>query len=107
MKNFQLKWFRRVGLVEGLSLITLLFIAMPLKYMFGVDQAVSIVGMAHGVLFLLYMAFVFLVTLTVRWSLKWFLGASVVAIIPFGNFVFDAKLKKADFAQPESVVEKV
>lgn len=49
------------------------------------DQVVSVVGMAHGVLYLLYMAFVFLVTLTVRWSWKWFIGASAVAFIPFGT----------------------
>ncbi|GAK12429.1 DUF3817 domain-containing protein [Geomicrobium sp. JCM 19039] len=107
MKNFQLRWFRRVGLIEGLSLITLLFIAMPLKYMAGMDQVVSVVGMAHGVLYLLYMAFVFLVTLTVRWSWKWFIGASAVAFIPFGNFVLDARLKTADFAREEVDVAAV
>ncbi|WP_062049022.1 DUF3817 domain-containing protein [Bacillus sp. JCM 19034] len=92
-------WFRLVGFVEGLSLITLLFIAMPLKYGADIPIAVTIVGSAHGVLFLLYIAFVLFMTATVRWSWKWFIGASAVAFIPFGNFVLDRKLKNADFTQ--------
>ncbi|QQK77478.1 DUF3817 domain-containing protein [Salicibibacter cibarius] len=105
MKNFLLKWFRCVGHIEGLSLVTLLFVAMPLKYMAGYDTVVSFVGMAHGILYILYMAFVLLLTLTIRWSWKWIFGSSAVAFIPFGNFILDARLKKADFSQPESNVE--
>ncbi|AXF55985.1 DUF3817 domain-containing protein [Salicibibacter kimchii] len=106
MKNLLLKWFRGVGHIEGLSLVTLLFVAMPLKYMAGYDEAVSVAGMIHGILYLLYMSFVFIVTFTVRWSWKWILGASAVAFIPFGNFILDARLKKAEF-MPELNVESI
>ncbi|OYW38720.1 MAG: hypothetical protein B7Z35_06365 [Hydrogenophilales bacterium 12-61-10] len=41
-----------LALVEGASLVTLLGIAMPLKYFAGMPVAVSVVGMAHGLLFL-------------------------------------------------------
>ena len=41
-----------LALVEGASLVALLGIAMPLKYFAGMPVAVSIVGMAHGLLFL-------------------------------------------------------
>ncbi|QQK81281.1 DUF3817 domain-containing protein [Salicibibacter cibi] len=105
MKNVFLKWFRYLGHMEGLSLVTLLFVAMPLKYMAGYDAVVSVIGMAHGILYILYMAFVLLGTFTIRWSWKWFFGASAVAFIPFGNFILDAQLKKADFAQPVPNVE--
>ena len=40
---------RVTGLLEGLSFIILLAIAMPLKYLAGKPEMVSIVGMAHGV----------------------------------------------------------
>jgi integral membrane protein len=41
-----------LALVEGASLVALLGIAMPLKYFAGLPMAVSVVGMAHGLLFL-------------------------------------------------------
>ena len=47
---------RLAGLLEGWSFVVLLFIAMPLKYAAGQPEAVRVVGMAHGVLFLAYLA---------------------------------------------------
>ena len=46
--------FRIVAFWEGISYLLLLFVAMPLKYGLGIDMAVRIVGLAHGVLFLGY-----------------------------------------------------
>jgi integral membrane protein len=46
--------FRIVAFWEGISYLLLLLVAMPLKYGFGIDVAVRIVGMAHGVLFIGY-----------------------------------------------------
>jgi integral membrane protein len=73
-----MKWFRIVGFVEGLSLILLLFVAMPLKYMLDMPTAVTIVGSIHGGLFILYMVMVAIVTLVVRWSFKWIAGGPLV-----------------------------
>lgn len=85
---------RMVAFVEGMSYLLLLFIAMPLKYMFDTPEAVRWTGMLHGVLFILYMLTVAYVTMVVRWSFWWVLGAVMVAFIPFGNFVLDSKLAK-------------
>jgi integral membrane protein len=41
-----------LALAEGASLIALIAIAMPLKYFGGMPEAVRVVGMAHGLLFL-------------------------------------------------------
>ena len=41
-----------LALVEGASLIVLIGVAMPLKYYAGVPEAVRVVGLAHGALFL-------------------------------------------------------
>jgi len=86
-----------MGLIEGGSLLVLLFLAMPLKYWFDIPQAVSVVGALHGLLFITYCLFIAYITWKIRWSLKWAAGAVVVAFIPFGNFVFDNYLKKASF----------
>ena len=46
--------FRIVAFWEGVSFLLLLFVAMPLKYGLGIDMAVRVIGMAHGVLFIVY-----------------------------------------------------
>ena len=48
------KFFRITSVLEGLSFIALLGIAMPLKYMYGDEQLVKIIGPIHGGLFTLY-----------------------------------------------------
>jgi integral membrane protein len=56
MLNTPIRRLRFVGFVEGVSYLVLLFIAMPLKYWAGMPLAVRVVGMLHGVLFILFFA---------------------------------------------------
>ena len=55
----ELKQFRWVAFLEGLSFVLLLFVAMPLKYWAGLPLAVRIVGMVHGLLFVLFIGALF------------------------------------------------
>src|SRR5690349_20635048 len=57
LKNTSLGRFRAIALLEGLSFVLLLFIAMPLKYLAGMPLGVKMVGWAHGMLFVLYLLF--------------------------------------------------
>ncbi len=88
-----LKFFRILSLVEGLSLVTLLFIAMPAKYQFGFDF-VWPVGMAHGVLWLAYVIFSLLVSHKQNWSVMFWLLVLLCSVIPFAVFFLDARLKR-------------
>jgi len=47
--NLKIRTFATVALLEGISYVLLLAIAMPLKYFFEFPQAVKIVGWAHGI----------------------------------------------------------
>lgn len=85
--------FRLLSLIEGLSLITLLFIAMPARYQFGVDF-VWPVGMAHGVLWLAFVAMSLLVSHLQRWSVLAWLLALLCSVVPFGFLVLDARLRR-------------
>jgi integral membrane protein len=85
--------FRLLSLVEGLSLITLLFIAMPAKYQFGHDF-VWPVGMAHGVLWLAYVLASLVVSHLQRWSVLAWAGALVCSVLPFGFLLLDRRLKR-------------
>ncbi|MBP7783440.1 MULTISPECIES: DUF3817 domain-containing protein [Acinetobacter] len=95
-----IKTLRFVGLLEGISFLLLLFIAMPVKYMLGNPILVKYVGMGHGVLFVAFLAVLFIVCEKQKWSIKMFILGLVASILPFGPFVFDKKLKKLE--QPES-----
>ena len=85
---------RRLGLLEGLSLLILLFIAMPLKYIWGNPAAVKVVGWMHGVLFVLFMLLVLRVYEQRSWPFRKVIYAFVAAFLPFGTFVFDKQLKE-------------
>jgi integral membrane protein len=86
--------FRAVALLEGLSFVVLLFIAMPLKYLAGMPLAVKVVGMAHGVLFLLYIPSLIEVAVVHRWSLLRGVVAFAASLVPFGTFVLEATLRR-------------
>jgi integral membrane protein len=82
-------WLRRfhfIALIEGLSYLALLFIAMPLKYLADMPLAVRVVGMAHGVLFVAYVLLVALLFLRRTFTFKQGLWAFVLSLIPFGTF---------------------
>ena len=83
---------RVVGFLEGISFLVLLGIAMPLKYLFGQPEAVRIVGMAHGVLFVAYVLLVLQVSIERSWSWKKALLALAVSVVPFGTFWAEKKL---------------
>jgi integral membrane protein len=85
---------RVVGVVEGISFLLLLGVAMPLKYMAGMPQAVSVVGMAHGILWMLYVGAVIDVRLRRDWPLSRMAIAVLASILPFGPFVLDPSLKR-------------
>lgn len=82
---------RVIGFIEGVSFLVLLGIAMPLKYFWDAPQAVRVVGMAHGVLFIAYVAAAVQAWLEYDWS--WKRAALVIAasLVPFGTFYADVK----------------
>lgn len=83
--------FRWVGRLEGSSFLLLLGIAMPLKYIWDLPQMVSVVGMAHGILFIVYLLAANYMASRLNWTKKvWFL-AYVAAVLPLGTFIFERR----------------
>ncbi|GAB2791065.1 integral membrane protein [Hymenobacter luteus] len=83
---------RVVGFLEGISFLVLLGIAMPLKYLLGQPEAVRMVGMAHGLLFVAYVLLVLQVSLERSWSWRKALLALAASLVPLGTFWADKKL---------------
>jgi integral membrane protein len=86
------KHFRTLGFIEAISLLVLLFVAMPLKYLAHLPEAVRIVGSVHGALFVLYVAAGAMLAERMRWSPRKLALACLVSSIPFGPFIFDKML---------------
>lgn len=83
---------RIIGFIEGVSFLVLIGIAMPLKYIWKMPAFNYSMGVTHGVLFILYIFFVFLVTYQMKWSLNKCFWALFASIVPLGTFVADKKL---------------
>ena len=96
-----LNFFRLLSLVEGLSLITLLFIAMPARYYFGMDF-VWPVGMAHGLLWMAFVVASLVVSHVQRWPVTGWLLALLCSVLPFGFVLLDRRLKREVMAAAPS-----
>jgi len=93
LKNKSVDQLRWIGNVEGISFLVLLFIAMPLKYMFDFPMAVKVNGWVHGVLFVFYIAAVLRTAYLIKWDFMRVGIALVASLIPFATFVLDRRLK--------------
>lgn len=91
-----LKFLRTFGLIEGTSTLILFFVAMPLKYMYDFPAAVTIFGSIHGLLFLGLCGAFFVAMEKVPLSIMWVFIGIFAAIIPFGPFLVDIKLKRLE-----------
>jgi integral membrane protein len=92
----QIRVFRMIALAEGVSFLTLLFIAMPMKYFMGMPEVVRIVGSIHGVLFVLYVGLLAMIHFRQRWSFTFSLYALIASVIPFGTFMLDKHLREKE-----------
>jgi len=90
------KQLRVIAFLEGMSYLILLGIAMPLKYMFDKPEAVRMVGMAHGVLFIAYFIWIFIVGPNKKWTMGEYGLAALASLIPFGTFYADKKIFRKD-----------
>lgn len=86
-------FLRLIALIEGISFLVLLGVAMPLKYFAGKPGAVFVFGWAHGVLFVVFGFALLRAMLAAKWSLGRASGVFVAGLIPFGTFVVDRRLR--------------
>jgi integral membrane protein len=104
MKTLSL--LRLAGLLEGLSLLLLLGVGMPLKHVFGIALAVTLAGSLHGLLFLWFCAVLLHAHLEFRWGWRTSLGLVARALLPFGFVSLERVLHR--FASPnEGPLESV
>ena len=87
MKNI----FRIVALLEGVSYILLMTFGLYYKYQLNNDIYVKLLGMPHGILFILYIVLAFLLRKQENWNFIEFAIILFASLIPFGTFYIDKK----------------
>jgi len=98
MNNSIIRKFGLINTTEGYSYLALLFIAMPLKYLLGFSIAVKIVGMIHGVLFVIFLVLGTFAWIEAKWSFAQTLIFFIASLIPFGTFFTKNKIYSYDKA---------
>lgn len=89
---------RLVGLLEGISLLLLIGIAVPAKHLYGDPALVRSIGPVHGILFLLFIFNAISVGVEQKWNFRTTTSKVLLAcMIPFGTFYIDRTiLRKID-----------
>ena len=92
----ELKKFRLINKIEGISFLILLFVAMPLKYYAGIPLATKIVGMAHGIFVFAFLYQLFAASDEAPFSGKEMGILTLMSLIPFGSFYNDKLCAKKE-----------
>ncbi len=96
MKKFfttSLGRLRLIAILEGTTLLCMLFITVPLRIYFGVNTFSQILGPVHGCLFLLFIFNTLRFGVEQNWKFKETTWKVLIAcIIPFGTFYIDYKI---------------
>jgi integral membrane protein len=80
---------RIMGFLEGMSLLVLVFVGMPLKYFYDIPDFVKVLGPIHGALFLVFVFYAVSVSMEQKWKFKTTFIVLLSSFIPFGNFYID------------------
>ena len=100
----RLQCLRAAALIEGATLLLLLFVAMPLKYWAGMASATHVMGPIHGVAFLSF-SWLLMHTISAEgWARSEALRTLLLAFVPFGGFVTERRLarRQASLSQPQA-----
>ncbi|NPA52825.1 MAG: DUF3817 domain-containing protein [Aquificae bacterium] len=99
--NYHIHKLIRVSVLEGISLIILFFVAMPIKYFLGEPIAVKIAGSIHGILWLIFLYVLYQNRNINQFDNSLSLKLIVLSVVPFG-FIYMEKLIR-EFVQVQNL----
>jgi integral membrane protein len=89
----KIKRLRIIAFLEGISLLALVGVAVPVKYILGDPYWVRVLGPVHGLLFLLFVVNTLSVGVEHGWKFRTTTWKVLVAcVVPFGTFYIDRKI---------------
>ncbi|RZV18634.1 DUF3817 domain-containing protein [Aliarcobacter butzleri] len=92
--SYQFYLFRIISYIEGLSYLFLVFLAMPLKYLENNIFLMKILGMGHGILFILFCFSIFLFKKKYEISKEVFKDYFIYSLSPFGYLLIENNIKE-------------
>ncbi len=92
MNEPNLHWLKISALFEGSSLLALLFIGLPFKYLIGMPILVKIIGPIHGALFMIFIFALLVYFFKNLINAKLVVIGVIASFIPFGTFIYKVKL---------------
>ena len=87
-----MKLLRFMALLEGSSLLLLLLVAVPLKRLIGIPEAVQLIGPIHGLLFIVFNALLIVAMLKKQVTIRQYVLGFIASLIPVGTFVYKVKV---------------
>ncbi|AXK48970.1 hypothetical protein CRU87_02660 [Aliarcobacter trophiarum LMG 25534] len=84
--------FRAISVIEGISYLVLVLLAMPLKYFFDEPMAVKIFGMMHGIFFILFCVALYGAMKKYKWGFLFSLKLFIYSLIPFLFILIEKEL---------------
>jgi len=91
--------YRVMAYVVGTLLIVLVFVGVPLKHFAGEPAVASVVGVAHGVLFMVYLACALQLAVGRRWSVLKVLVVFAAGLVPFLTFYMERRVSREERAR--------
>jgi integral membrane protein len=93
--------FRVVAYVVGVGLITLVFVAMPLRYFGGMPAASKTISPIHGLMYMVYLALTFDLATRCGFTAKRTVLIMLAGTVPFLSFVAERKVSALVRAAPD------
>ena len=90
------RWVALIGYLEGFSFLILMFYAMPLKYIGGEPEMVSLFGSIHGGLFVAYVGLL-VFGMGKHWNRTALIHGFIAAVVPTGPFLFEGMLSSGEY----------
>ena len=84
---------RVIAWMEGVSFL-LFGVSMPLKYGFDIPEPNYVIGMVHGILFVIYNLLILKHFKLKNWSIREIIFLCFLSLVPFGTFYGDHKYFK-------------
>ena len=81
---------RVIAWMEGISFL-LFGVSMPLKYGFDIPEPNYVIGMLHGILFVIYNLLILKHSKLKNWSIREIIFLCFLSLVPFGTFYVDKK----------------
>jgi integral membrane protein len=94
----QLRRLRLAALMEGATLVVLVFVAVPAKHLFGLPEATKVIGPVHGLAFVAYTWMLLTTVSGGSWRRGEILRLVIAAFVPFGALLSAGLLQRKEAA---------